>query len=103
MFCLKFKSSMKTTNQLNLTVCTKFITASLVGFVALFTVVGWCDDSQIWIYEIKIRTYCLLGSNAALKYKYLIVKLVFSHLGCWSGNLFLIAPFPGRCLLVLFK
>ena len=25
--------------------------------------------------------------------KYLIVNLVFSHLGFWSGNLFLIAPF----------
>ena len=29
-------------------------------------------------------------------YKYLIVNLVFSHLGFWSGNLFLIAvPFYG--------
>ena len=27
-------------------------------------------------------------------YKYLIANLVFSHLGFWSGNLFLIAPFP---------
>ena len=35
-------------------------------------------------------------------YKYLIVSLVFSHLGFWSGNLFLIAPFPDVCLLVLF-
>ena len=25
-----------------------------------------------------------------------------SHLGFWSGNLFLIAPFPDRCLLVPF-
>ena len=33
-------------------------------------------------------------------YKYLIVILVFSHIGFWSGNLFLIAPFPDRCLLV---
>ena len=33
-------------------------------------------------------------------YKYLIVNLVFTHLGFWSGNLFLIAPFPDRCLLV---
>ena len=33
-------------------------------------------------------------------YKYLIVNLVF--LGFWSGNLFLIAPFPDRCLLVPF-
>ena len=35
-------------------------------------------------------------------YKYLIVNLVFSHLGFWSGNFFLIAPFPDLCLLVLF-
>ena len=35
-------------------------------------------------------------------YKYLTVSLVFSHLGFWSGNLFLIAPFPDLCLLVPF-
>ena len=35
-------------------------------------------------------------------YKYLIVNLVFSHLGFWSGNLFPIAPFTDLCLLVLF-
>ena len=28
------------------------------------------------------------------KYKYLIVNLVFFHLCIWSGNFFLIAPFP---------
>ena len=28
--------------------------------------------------------------------------MVFSHLGFWSGNLFLIAPFPDLCLLVPF-
>ena len=31
----------------------------------------------------------------------LTVSLVFSHLGFWSGRLFLIAPFPDLCLLVL--
>ena len=36
-------------------------------------------------------------------YKYLIVGLVFSHLGFWSGSLFLIAPFPDLCLLVLLS
>ena len=35
-------------------------------------------------------------------YKYLIVSLVFSHLGFWSGNLFLIAPFPDFAYLYLF-
>ena len=34
-------------------------------------------------------------------YKYLIVSFVFSHLGFWGGGLFLVAPFPGLCLLVL--
>ena len=34
---------------------------------------------------------------------YLIVSLVFSHLGFWSGSLFLIAPFPDLCLLVPFS
>ena len=32
----------------------------------------------------------------------MIVNLVFSHLGFWSGNLFLIAAFPDRCLLAPF-
>ena len=31
-----------------------------------------------------------------------IVSFGFSHLGFWSGNLFLIAPFPDLCLLVPF-
>ena len=35
-------------------------------------------------------------------FKYLIVSLFFSHLGFWSGSLFLIAPFPDLCLLVLY-
>ena len=36
-------------------------------------------------------------------YKYLIVNLVLSHLGFWSGNLFWIALFPDRCLLISFQ
>ena len=35
-------------------------------------------------------------------YRYLIVSLVFSRLGFWSGNLLLIAPFPDRCLLFIY-
>ena len=35
-------------------------------------------------------------------YKYLIINLVFSHLGFRSGNLFLIAPFRDLCLLEPF-
>ena len=43
---------------------------------------------------------CSFGLRYVLWYKYLIVSLVLSHLGFWSGNLFLIAPFPDLCLLV---
>ena len=45
---------------------------------------------------------CSFGLRYVSWYKYLIVSLVFSHLGFWSGNLFLIAPFPDLCLLVPF-
>ena len=45
---------------------------------------------------------CSFGLRYVSWYKYLIVSLVFSHLGFWSGNLPLIAPFPDLCLLVPF-
>ena len=43
---------------------------------------------------------CSFGLRCVSWYKYLIVSLVFSHLGFWSRNLVLIAPFPDLCLLV---
>ena len=46
---------------------------------------------------------CSFGLRNVFMYKYLIVSLFFSHLGFWSGNLFLIAPFPDLCLLVPFS
>ena len=46
---------------------------------------------------------CSFGLRYVSWYKYLIVNLVFSHLGFWSGNLFLIAPFPDLCLLLPFS
>ena len=53
-----------------------------------------------------MATYWEIAAHSAYGvftwYKYLIVNLVFSHLGFWSGNLFLIAPFPDLCLLVPF-
>ena len=56
---------------------------------------------------VKVTEWPPIGKIAAhsayemfLWYKYLIVSLVFSHLGFWSGSLFLIAPFPDLCLLV---
>ena len=45
---------------------------------------------------------CSFGLRYVSRYKYLVVGLVFSRLGFWSGNLFLIAPFPDLCLLVPF-
>ena len=56
---------------------------------------------------VKVTEWPPIGKIAAHSaykmfswYKYLIVSLVFSHLGFWSGNLFLIAHFPDLCLLV---
>ena len=45
---------------------------------------------------------CSFGLLYVSWYKCLIVSLVFSHLGFWSGNLFLNAPFPDLSLLVPF-
>ena len=53
-----------------------------------------------------MATYWEIAAHSAYDmfswYKYLIVNLVFSHLGVWSWNLFLIVPFPDLCLLVHF-
>ena len=56
---------------------------------------------------VKVTEWPPIGKIAAHSaydmfswYKYLIVNLVFSHLGFWSENLFLIAPFLDLCLLV---
>ena len=62
----------------------------------------------VFIFLVKlVATYwensCSFGLRYVSWYKYLIVSLVFSHLGFWSGNLFLIAPFPDLCLLVPFE
>ena len=61
-------------------------------------------------YSVVIIRSCALTLNIVAHsasemfslYRYLIVSLIFSRLGFWSGNLFLIAPFPDRCLLVPF-
>ena len=60
--------------------------------------------------SVKVTEWPSIGKIAAhsavemfLWYKYLTVVLVFSHLGFWSGNLSLIAPFPDLCLLVPFQ
>ena len=55
------------------------------------------------IYKEEELYYPCSENKGKIRYKYLIVSLVFSHLGFWSGNLFLIAPFPDLCLLVPFS
>ena len=57
---------------------------------------------------VKVTEWPPIGKIAAHSayemfswYKYLIVSLVFSQNGFWSGSLFLIAHFPDLCLLVL--
>ena len=64
----------------------------------------------VFIFLVKVTEWPPIGKIAAHSaynmfhgIKYLIVSLVFSHLGFWSGNLFLIAPFPDLCLLVPFS
>ena len=63
----------------------------------------------IFLVKLKVTEWPPIGKIAAHSanemfswYKYLIVSMVFSHLSFWSGSLFLIAPFPDLCLLVLF-
>ena len=63
----------------------------------------------VFIFLVKVTEWPPIGKIAAHSandmfhgIKYLIVSLVFSHLGFWSGNLFLIVPFPDLCLLVPF-
>ena len=64
----------------------------------------------VFIVLVKVTEWPPIGKIAAHSayemfswYKYLIVSLVCSHPGFWSGNLFLIAPFPDLCLLVPFS
>ena len=61
----------------------------------------------VFIFLVKVTERPPIGKIAAHSaydmfswYKSLTVDLVFSNLGFWSGVLFLIAPFPDRCLLV---
>ena len=56
-----------------------------------------------FLVKVTIKLIAAHSANDMFSwYEYLIVNLVFSNLGFWSENLFLIAPFPDRCLLVPF-
>ena len=59
----------------------------------------------VFIFLVKVTEWPPIGKIAAhsaydMFHVNLIVSFVFSHLGFWSGNLFLIAPFPDLCLFV---
>ena len=60
----------------------------------------------VFIFLVKWSPIGKIAAHSAYDmfswYKHLIVNLDFSHLGFWSGNLFLTAPSPDLCLLVLF-
>ena len=58
----------------------------------------------VFIFLVKVTEWPPIGKIAAHSACDMFhgVNLVFSHLGFWSGNLFLIAPFPDLCLLVPF-
>ena len=60
-------------------------------------------DSSLARNYRPVSLTCIPCKLLVLWYKYLIVSLVFSHLGFWSGNLFLIAPFPDLCHLYIFE
>ena len=56
----------------------------------------------LWCVHFAFTKFAHSAYEMFIWYKYLIVSLVFSQLGFWSGNLSLIAPFPDLCLLVPF-
>ena len=59
----------------------------------------------VFIFLIKLRKLSgrLLGIAAHTAYDMLFLYMYPSvPLGLWSGNFFLIAPFPDHCLLVPF-
>ena len=70
------------------------------NFCAVLTLihVRFHSFSQVQVTEWKIAAHS--AYDMLSKYKYLIVNLIFSHLGVWCGNFFLVAHFPGDCLLV---
>ena len=56
-----------------------------------------------WPLIRKIASHSAYHMFAWYKYMILLLFVFFFHLSFCSGNLFLIAPFPDRCLLVTFS
>ena len=75
----------------------------VLNFCAVSTDVCFHIFGCVWVIEWpptashsgKYTCICFLS-------KYLNVNLVFPHYGFWSGNSFLIVPFPDHCLLLIF-
>ena len=76
----------------------------VMDFVLLGPCVCFRIFSNVWVTEwppigkMAANSACNMFSYCGC----LIVNLVFSHLGFWSGNFFLIAPFSDHCLRLLF-
>ena len=63
----------------------------------------------VFIFLVKVTEWPPIGKIAAHSaydmchgISTCLLVWVFSHLGFWSGNLFLIAPYPDLCLLLPF-
>ena len=81
-----------------------FVLCLGVEFCVVSTLCVFSYFSSVWVAEWPPigKTIANSAYNMFSYYKYLIVNLVFSHLGFWSENFFLIAPFPDRCPRSLF-
>ena len=56
----------------------------------------------VFIFLVKVTEWPPIGKIAAHSAYDMFHGISTCHLGFWSGNLFLIAPFPDLCLLVPF-
>ena len=82
----------------------------MVPFVVCFGVEFLCClnlmNVFIFLFKFGKLAYLEIAAHSAYDicsmYKCLTVNLGFNHLGFWSGDFFLIAPFPDHCLLVPF-
>ena len=80
----------------------------LLFYVLVLNFLCCLNLMYIFIFLVKFRYLSghVLGKKLLIRlryvlwYRFLVVNLGFFHLGILSENLFLIGPFPDRCLLV---
>ena len=77
-------------------VLVKMFLVLLVPYVCFIFLVKFSNWVATWENSCSLGLQCFNGISTWL-------LICFSHLGFLSGNLFLIAPFPDRCLLVPFS